>query len=119
MADPTPTSKKVISGNASEDFLHLLNAKQEVISWIDSDGIGQGALAKSSDSLNFSNEEVVSITAGSSTGMLINTPNNNLFLFSRNGILQKSTADYSRSGAIITLVIPAEDNDEFLAWYTY
>ena len=119
MANPTSTSKKVYHGDSSTDFMHFLDALGNVIAWIDPTGTGQGFLASFGSSLNFSSEEIVSITAGSSTGTLAHTPNNGLFMISRNGILQKSTADYSRVGTTVTLVTPAENGDNFLAWYTY
>jgi hypothetical protein len=66
----------------------------------------------------FSNQETVSFSGSSAT--LGHTPNGKFFMLCQNGlILAPAGADYTLSGAGLTLVNAPEAGDTFFAWYTY
>ena len=71
----------------------------------------------SGSGLTFSSSEIITIS--STTGHTSQTPDNNFFMLSRNGVLQESGVDYSLAGTTITITMAQTGFDVFDAWYTY
>jgi hypothetical protein len=101
--------------SAGQDFLQL--KKQGVlVGGISGTGAGYGGLAGAG---TFVSAEAVSIASGSSSGTLAHTPNGNFLIFARNGVIQIPGTNFTISGAGISLVVPAQPGDVYLAWYTH
>lgn len=68
--------------------------------------------------VTFSNQETVTFSGTSAT--LAQTPDGKFFILCQNGlILAPGGADYTLSGAGLTLTDSPEAGDTFFAWYTY
>jgi len=98
------------------DFLTLVSTGGEVLSGINNNGQGYGALASSN--IKFSNGEILTVSGTSATLAFI--PNGSFLLIIKNGIvLSGNGIDYTISGNSIIFEIAAQSTDTYAAWYTY